>query len=142
MYHFVFPAKHRKAIFSAEVDQELRDICFDIASRSEIIFLETGVDRDHAYFLVQSVLTYSPNKVVQIITSLTARQIFKRMPSVKSELWGREFWSDGYFVSSVGKQGDEQVISHEVKRQGQPENVYKQRHYQAQEGSSDQRCLW
>lgn len=63
MYHLVFPAKYRKAVFSEEVDKELRDICLEIARRYEIIFLEIGVDRDHAHFLVQSVPTYSPKKI-------------------------------------------------------------------------------
>ena len=142
MYHLVFPAKYRKAVFSEEVDKELRDICLEIARRYEIIFLEIGVDRDHAHFLVQSVPTYSPKKIVQIIKSLTARYIFKHIPSVKSQLWGGEFWSDGYFVSTVGKHGDEDVISNYVNRQGQPDNTYKQLHYQKQQESSDQLCLW
>jgi REP element-mobilizing transposase RayT len=140
MYHFVFPAKYRKAVFGEEVDKALREICLEIARRYEIIFLEIGVDQDHAHFLIQSVPTYSPKKIVQIVKSLTARHIFKRIPSVKSQLWGGEFWSDGYFVSTVGKQED--VISNYVKRQGQPDNVYQQLHYQAQQGSSDQLCLW
>ena len=76
MYHFVFPAKYRKAIFGEDVDKELRDICLEIAQRYEIIFLEIGVDRDHAHFLVQSVPTYRPKRIVQIIKSLTARYIF------------------------------------------------------------------
>ena len=142
MYHLVFPAKYRKAVFSEEVDKELRDICLEIARRYEIIFLEIGVDRDHAHFLVQSVPTYSPKKIVQIIKSLTARYIFKHIPSVKSQLWGGEFWSDGYFVSTVGKHGGEDVISNYVKRKGQPDNTYKQLHYQKQQESSDQLCLW
>ena len=66
MYHLVFPAKYRKAVFSEEVDKELRDICLEIARRYEIIFLEIGVDRDHAHFLVPSVPTYSPKKIIQI----------------------------------------------------------------------------
>jgi len=27
---------------------------------------------------------------------------------VKKQLWGGEFWSDGYFVGTVGKHGDEE----------------------------------
>ena len=50
MYHFVFPAKYRIAIFGEDVDKESRDICLEIAQRYEIIFLEIGVDRDHAHF--------------------------------------------------------------------------------------------
>ena len=43
---------------------------------------------------------------------------FKKCPHVKKQLWGGEFWSDGYFASTVGKHGNEQVISAYVKNQG------------------------
>jgi putative transposase len=33
-------------------------------------------------------------------------------------LWGGEFWSDGYFASTVGKHGDGALISNYVKGQG------------------------
>jgi|GEM_PF-4864747 len=32
--------------------------------------------------------------------------------------WGGEFWSDGFFASTVGKQGDEAKIANYVKNQG------------------------
>jgi len=35
-------------------------------------FLEIGTDKDHLYFLVQSVSSYSVTKVLLIIKSITA----------------------------------------------------------------------
>ena len=118
MYHLVFPAKYRRAIFDDKVDTELRDVCLEIEQRFEIKFLEIGTDADHVHFLVQSVPMYSVKKIVQLIKSLTAREIFRRCPEVKKKLWGGEFWSDGYFASTVGKHGDEAMISKYVKGQG------------------------
>jgi putative transposase len=126
MYHVVCPAKYRKAVFSEEVGKVLQSICLDISERYEIFFLEIGTDKDHVHFLVQSVPTYSPKKLVQIIKSITAREIFRRVPSVKKILWGGEFWSDGYFVSTVSKKGNEGVIRQYVKKQGQ--GKYKRLH--------------
>ena len=83
MYHIVCPAKYRRAIFTEEV-------CEEISKRYEIVFLEIGTDSDHVHFLVQSVPTYSPKKIVQIIKSITAREIFKKCPLVKKQLWGGE----------------------------------------------------
>ena len=118
MYHLVFPAKYRRAVFDDKVDIELRDVCLEIEQRYEIKFLEIGTDEDHVHFLVQSVPMYSVKKIVQMIKSLTAREIFRRRPEVKRKLWGGEFWSDGYFVSTVGKHGDEAMIGKYVKGQG------------------------
>ncbi len=80
--------------------------------------LQIGTDEDHVHFFVQSVPMYSPKKIVQIIKSITAREIFKQMPEVKKQLWGGEFWSDGYFVSTVGAHSSEEVIKQYVKNQG------------------------
>ena len=126
MYHIVCPAKYRRAIFSDEVDIVLKEICEEISKRYEIVFLEIGTDSDHVHFLVQSVPMYSPKKIVQIIKSITAREIFKKCPLVKKQLWGGELWSDGYFVTTVGKHGDEDVIRNYVKNQG--DDSYKELH--------------
>jgi len=100
------------------VDEELKDVCLEIEQRYDIKFLEIGTDKDHVHFLVQSVPTYSVKRIVQMIKSLTAREIFRRCPDVKKKLWGGEFWSDGYFASTVGKHGDEAMIGNYVKGQG------------------------
>jgi len=118
MYHLVFPAKYRRAVIDDAVDEELKDVCLEIEQRYDIKFLEIGTDKDHVHFLVQSVPTYSVKRIVQMIKSLTAREIFRRCPDVKKKLWGGEFWSDGYFASTVGKHGDEAMIGNYVKGQG------------------------
>lgn len=110
LYHLVFPAKYRRAVFRGEVEAVLREICLEIAKRYEIIFLEIGSDRDHVHFLVQSVPTYSVTKIVRMIKSLSAREIFARAPAVKKQLWGGELWSDGYYASTVGRHGSEEQI--------------------------------
>jgi putative transposase len=125
LYHLVFPAKYRRAVFDEQVDAVLQQVCLDIENRYEIKFIEIGVDKDHVHFLVQSVPSYSVTKLVTLLKSITAREVFKRCPSVKRQLWGGEFWSDGYFASTVGKHGDEGMIARYVQNQG---NEYLQLH--------------
>lgn len=60
-----------------------------------------------------------------MIKSITARQIFKTKPQVRMQLWGGEFWSDGYFASTVGKHGNEHMLAKYVQSQ---ENEYQQLH--------------
>lgn len=119
LYHLVFPAKYRRAVFDEAVDRTLKDVCLEIEKRYQVKFVEIGVDQDHVHFLVQSVPTYSVTKLVTMIKSLTAREIFRRCPQVKKQLWGGEFWTEGYFASTVGKHGDETTIAKYVKGQGQ-----------------------
>lgn len=127
LYHFVCPAKYRKVVFNEAIDQSLKEICIEISKRYQIYFLEIGTDNNHVHFLVQSVPTYSATKIITVIKSITAREIFKQHPEVKKQLWGGEFWSDGYFANTVSKFGDENTISQYVQEQGRAKE-YKQLH--------------
>ena len=118
MYHLVLPAKYRKVVFEGRVEEELKDVCLEIEKRYEIKFLEIGTDKDHVHFLIQSVPKYSVTQIVTKIKSITAREIFRRCPEVKKILWGGEFWTDGYFVNTVSKHGNEHVIEKYIKDQG------------------------
>ncbi len=97
-------------VFDDHVGAVLKEICLDLEKRYQLKFLEIGTDKDHVHFLVQSVPTYSVTKIVTMIKSLIAREVFKRCPQVKKQLWGGEFWTDGYFASTVGKHGNEEMI--------------------------------
>ena len=83
-----------------------------------IYFIEIGSDKDHVYFLSQSVPKYSPSQLAQIIKSITAKQLFKIVPDIKKDLWGGEFLNKGYFISTVGQYANEEVIKKYVANQG------------------------
>ena len=74
-----------------QVDAVLKEVCLEIEKRYEIKFMEIGVDKEHVHFLVQSVPMYSVTKIVTMIKSLTAKEVLKRCPQVKKQLWGGEF---------------------------------------------------
>ena len=118
LYHFVCPAKYRKVVFSKTVDQTLKEVCFEIEKRYEIHFLEIGTDKDHVHFLIQSIPKMSATQIITMVKSITAREIFLKHPEVKKKLWGGEFWTDGYFVNTVSKFGDESSITEYVRDQG------------------------
>ena len=118
---------YRRSIFSADVEEHLKNICQEIELRYDYIrFLEIGADKNHVHFLIQSTPNYSPSQIIKIVKSITARQIFEECPEVKKWLWGGRFWTDGYFVATVGKNTNENVIKEYVKNQGQDCEYYKQ----------------
>ncbi len=127
MYHIVCVAKYRRLVITEEVDEVLKGVCLEISKRYEMRFLEIGTEGDHVHFLVQSVPVYSPSRIVMELKSITAREIFKAVPAVKKKLWGGEFWSDGYFVSTVGEHANEEVIREYIRNQGK-DGKYKQLH--------------
>jgi putative transposase len=127
MYHMVCAAKYRRVVMSKQVDEVLRVTCLEIEKRWEIAYLEIGLDREHAHFLIQSVPANSVTKIVRKVKSLIAREVFAKVPEVKEKLWGGEFWGKGYFVNTVGQHGSEKVIAAYVAGQG-GEGNYQQLH--------------
>jgi len=83
----------------------------EISQRYEIVFIEIGTDKNHVHFLIQSVPTYSPTKIVKTVKSITAKEILKRIPSLKKQLWSGESCSKVYFINTVRRHAaSEEVI--------------------------------
>lgn len=116
LHHLVFPSKYRIAVLTNKVDTVIKDTSLEIERRYEIIFIETATDNDQIHLLVQAVPTYSVTYLVTLIKSLTARQAFALCP--ERTTLGGEFWSSGYFASTVEQHGNESVIVKYVKNQG------------------------
>ena len=127
LYHLVFPLKYRRKAISAEVGESLKEICLEISYRYELQFVEIGYESDHVHFLVQGVPTYSVTKMVRLLKSITAKQLFFRHPEIKSMLWGGNFWTSGFYANTVGQYSNEETIRVYVKNQGM-EKEYKMLH--------------
>jgi putative transposase len=118
-YHFVTPVKYRKAIFgNADREHTLVEISKEIEERYEIKFEQIGIDTNHVHYLISAAPKYSPSRLIQIIKSITARELFSKHPDLKRVLWGGELWTDGYFVATVGEGGNKEVIRVYVAKQG------------------------
>lgn len=118
MYHIVSTVKYRKSLLTLEVSEFLKQTCIEISKRYEIYFLEIGKDKNHVHFLVQSVPKLSPSKIVQLIKGNLSKQIFINFPELKKDLWWGEFWTGGYYISTVSQYGEEKTISRYIQNQG------------------------
>ena len=127
LYHLVFPTKYRRVVIDDEVDKLIKEISLEIEKRYEIHFIEIGTDKDHVHFLVQTVPMVAVNRLVTIIKSITAKEVFRKKPEMKKELWGSSLWTSGYYASTVGKHGNEEVIGRYIQEQGR-EDEYVQLH--------------
>ncbi len=117
-YHIVFPVKYRKALLSAGVVEIIVDTAKAISERYAIEMETIGCDREHIHLLCTAHPKISPGQIVRVFKSITAREIFRRKPEVRQELWGGEFWTDGYYVATVGERGNWRVVEKYVQSQG------------------------
>ena len=128
LYHLVCPIKYRRSVLSEAVEQSLVDVCKNIESRYEVAFIEIGADENHVHFLIQSVPMMSVKEIVQTVKSITAKELFRLHPEVKTELWGGHFWTSGYYVNTVGQYANEEIIQKYITEQGEEKTKYKKFH--------------
>lgn len=122
-YHIVFPVKYRKALLRKEVEEELKYLAKEIGERYEIEFEEIGCDKDHIHILCSFHPKYSIGEVVRKFKSITARELFKKFEWLRKELWGGEFWSDGYYAATVGERGNWSTVEKYIRNQGKEPKV-------------------
>ncbi|TAL60779.1 MAG: IS200/IS605 family transposase [Bacteroidetes bacterium] len=128
LYHLVCPIKYRRSVLSEDVAKSLVEVCRNIESRFEVCFLEIGADENHVHFLIQSVPMMSAKSIVQVVKSITARELFRLHPEVKQQLWGGQFWTDGYYINTVGQYANEEIIQKYIHEQGDDKKSYKKFH--------------
>lgn len=101
-----------------EITAEIRVIAMELGERYEIDFEQLGYDENHIHILCSFHPKYSIGEMVRKFKSITARELFKKFPLLRKELWDGEFWSDGYYVATVGERGDWGVVERYVRNQG------------------------
>jgi len=118
-YHMGWVPKYRKMILKGDLAKRVREVFAEIAERYEFEIDTMELKEDHVHLFLSVPPRYSPAGVVQIIKSISAKVVFKEFPEVKKQLWRGEFWSDGYFVRSVGDKVTSEVIRRYIKYQQQ-----------------------
>jgi len=118
--------KYRKALLDNDVTAIIEQTAVGISERYAIEMEALGCDRDYVHLLCGAHPRMAPGKIVQIFKSITAREIFRRKPQVKKELWGGEFWTDGYYVATVGERANWDIVQNYVEKQGTPKSEIKQ----------------
>ncbi|MEK6948761.1 MAG: IS200/IS605 family transposase [Nanoarchaeota archaeon] len=118
-YHLIFIVKYRKDLFlNNDYVEYLKIILAEIEKRYFLNPETIGFDEDHVHVLMQVAPRYSPSRVVQVVKSITAREMFNKFPEIKKELWGGELWSDGGYIGTVGEGANADIIRKYIQKQG------------------------
>ena len=122
-YHIQITVKYRKALLAPEVEKMILMTISGFKERFAIDIHEIGFDQDHIHILCRFLPKYSGGQVVGLIKSQTASQIFKFIPSIKKELRGGEFWTDGYYIGTISGKGSKAVIEKYIRNQGRDKDI-------------------
>lgn len=112
MAHLIFVCKYRKKLL-VYYGNNIKRIFTDISSKYELNILEMEIDKDHIHILIQ----YCPNKsisdIVKLYKQISTYRILRLNNNYKKLekcFWKEKtFWSNGYFVSSIGQVLEKQL---------------------------------
>jgi putative transposase len=99
-YHLLWAPKYGEWILKEKPRDAAREMFEEILAARDCEVLEMAEDHVHIFASIPP--RYSIGEVVRVLKSVSAKEIFRRYPEVKRELWGGGFWEDGYFVRTVG----------------------------------------
>ncbi|MCP4031842.1 MAG: IS200/IS605 family transposase [Herbaspirillum sp.] len=122
-YHIQLTVKYRKSLLEGRVKEEILGILRGLKERYDIEVTTVGFDKDHMHMIIRFLPKYSGGEVIKLVKSLTAKQVFKKEKWIKQELWGGEFWTDGYYIATVSGRGSKNIIEEYVRKQGGGEGL-------------------
>jgi len=101
-YHLVWTPKYRKCILRGDIRVRVCELFEEISANHDIEIDTMEVAEDHVHLFVSFPPRSSISQVVGKLKSISASVLFREFPELKRELWGGQFWEDGYFVRTVG----------------------------------------
>ena len=111
-YHVIFVCKYRKKLLVGAVEYDMKQIMQHISDLSDFDIEVMETDKDHIHMMIRSEPKLSPLQIVRRLKQMSTTVICIIHYNYLRHMFYREntFWTDGYFVSSVGN------VSHETIR--------------------------
>ena len=109
-YHLVWVPKYRKWILRGDIRDRVQELFREIEDRNDIEIDLMEVASDHVHLFVSLPPRHSIAEVVGKLKAISAKVLFDEFPEVERELYGGEFWEDGYFARTVGDEVTAEVI--------------------------------
>ncbi len=126
-YHIQITVKYRKSLLSTEVQTVIVDTLKEFKERYAIEITEIGFDQNHLHLLCKFLPTHAGGSVIRVIKNIVSKRVFYFIPSIKKELWGGEFWTDGYYIATISGKGSKAVIQQYIRNQGRHKDLHQLR---------------
>ena len=114
-YHIVFTPKYRRKIIYNKLRRDIVQIIKDLCKWKGIEIIEGKAMPDHIHILVKIPPKMSISNFMGYLKGKSAMMIFARHGNLKYKFGNNNFWSTGYYVSTVGL--NEATIAKYIKEQ-------------------------
>ena len=102
-YHVVFAPKYRRQIIYGKIKVEIGKILRKLCEQRGIEIIEAELCPDHVYMLISIPPKVSISSFMGYLKGKSTLMIFDKFANLKYKYGRRNFWAEGYFVSTVGK---------------------------------------
>ena len=119
-YQIIFVCKYRKKLLmSKQISDDIKQFSYEICQKHKVIIRYMETDKDHIHYMIETEPTMSISKIVNLMKSYTTYHIWKKYPDyLRKHFWKEHtFWTDGYFVCSVGNVSEEMLRKY-IENQG------------------------
>ena len=100
-YHIVFTPKYRRKIIYNQYRESIKEIIKSLCKYKGVEIIEGHLMADHVHMLVSIPPKYSVSSIMGYLKGKSAL-IFDKHANLKYKFGNRHFWSEGYYVSTVG----------------------------------------
>jgi len=103
--HLIFVCKYRKKLLIGQLNDDMKAILQSITDKSDFEIEVMESDNDHIHFLIRYIPRISITSIVRKLKQESTIAIWqKHNPILSKNFWKEHtFWSDGYFVCSIGE---------------------------------------
>ena len=119
-YHIILVCKYRKQLLVGAVEYDMKKIMRHISEMSDFDIEVMETDKDHLHMMVRSDPKLSPLQIVRRLKQMSISAVWKKYRDFLRHNFYKEhtFWTDGYFVSSIGNVSQETIKKY-IENQGQ-----------------------
>ena len=101
-YHIVFTPKYRRKVIYNQYRNSLREILRRLCEYKGVKIIEEELLADHVHMLVLIPPKISVSSFMGYLKGKSALMMFDKHANLKYKFGNRHFWSEGYYVSTVG----------------------------------------
>lgn len=118
-YHIILVCKYRKQLLVGAVEYDMKKIMRHISEMSDFDIEVMETDKNHLHMMVRIEPKLSPLQIVRRLKQMSTSAVWKKYRDFLRHNFYKEqtFWTDGYFVSSIGNVSQETIKKY-IENQG------------------------
>ena len=118
-YHIVFAPKYRRKVFYGQRRYDIGQILRELCRWKGVNLLEAEACPDHIHMLISYPPNISVSSIVRRLKQCSTLSLWKQFSVMLAKQFWKEhtFWSDGYFVCSIGEANPDTIRKY-IENQG------------------------